>query len=256
MEKSVWLIEAETNIHVGNENVSNWGLIDKAIQRDVLTRIPCINGSSLKGALNEFATVVLPKYDAEAQIDRLAVFGVEKPTGKNSGDAPKTQKGGCAFFDASLLLLPVQDDRELYRLKACREQLENFVALVASVGGGDPLTCEGLVKLLEDRYPLFQSVPGAAAGSGCAKILPYNLFKDLCEDDALPVIARNKLENGESKNLWYEQVLPRKCVFATLIVSDNKEDMKSLVRAFDGKIVQIGANATIGYGYCKWMKIF
>ena len=56
--KSVWLIQSETNIHVGNENTSSVGLIDKAIQKDVLTGIPCINASSLKGAMNEYATIV------------------------------------------------------------------------------------------------------------------------------------------------------------------------------------------------------
>lgn len=55
--KSVWLITAKTNLHVGNENTSNYGLVDKLIQRDALTGLPCINSSSLKGALNEFFTV-------------------------------------------------------------------------------------------------------------------------------------------------------------------------------------------------------
>lgn len=57
MEKqNVWFITAKTNLHVGNENTSSYGLIDKAIQRDALTNLPCINSSSLKGALNEYAT--------------------------------------------------------------------------------------------------------------------------------------------------------------------------------------------------------
>lgn len=46
MKKSVWIIQAETNIHVGNENTTGTGLIDKAVQRNVLTEIPCINASS------------------------------------------------------------------------------------------------------------------------------------------------------------------------------------------------------------------
>ena len=56
MNTNVWLIQAKTNLHVGNKNTSNYGLIDKAIQRDPLTQIPCINSSSLKGALNEYCT--------------------------------------------------------------------------------------------------------------------------------------------------------------------------------------------------------
>mgnify|MGYP003554302559 CR=1 FL=1 len=51
---SVWLIIPQTNLHVGNESIVNFSVIDKAIQRDVTTGIPCINSSSLKGAIKEY----------------------------------------------------------------------------------------------------------------------------------------------------------------------------------------------------------
>ena len=76
-------------------------------------------------------------------------------------------------------------------------------------------------------------------------------FNSLCGDDNLPIIARNCLENGESTNLWYEQVLPSQSVLATIIQTYNAEDLDIL----NGAIVQIGANATIGYGYCKFIKL-
>lgn len=53
---TVWLIIPQTNLHVGNESVVSFGVIDKAIQRDVTTTLPCINSSSLKGAVKEFLT--------------------------------------------------------------------------------------------------------------------------------------------------------------------------------------------------------
>ena len=73
-------------------------------------------------------------------------------------------------------------------------------------------------------------------------------FADCCSDYNLPIIARNKLENGESANLWYEQVLPPETMFYTII----QEEGDDLKEALNGQIVQIGANATIGYGYCKF----
>ena len=76
-------------------------------------------------------------------------------------------------------------------------------------------------------------------------------FNSLCSDDNLPIIARNCLENGESVNLWYEQVLPSQSVLATIIQTVNEKDLDML----NDKIVQIGANATIGYGYCKFIKL-
>lgn len=56
------------------------------------------------------------------------------------------------------------------------------------------------------------------------------------------------LENGELRNLWYEQVIPAETVFYAII----REEGDELKNALNGQIVQIGANATIGYGYCEF----
>ena len=88
-----------------------------------------------------------------------------------------------------------------------------------------------------------------------------------------------------SRNLWYEQVLPHKSVFGTFLVyppsvevtikdssksgdtmaepANKKAETKTVSidmaetinTTFDDKIVQIGANATIGYGYCSFIKV-
>ena len=76
-------------------------------------------------------------------------------------------------------------------------------------------------------------------------------FIELCSDDNLPIIARNVLENGESKNLWYEQVIPAETVFYTLIDGGDDTSLTQRISA-ENAIVQIGASATIGYGYCKF----
>ena len=56
MNIRVFKITAKTNLHVGNESGGDYTIIDKAIQRDPLTGLPCINSSSLKGAINEYCT--------------------------------------------------------------------------------------------------------------------------------------------------------------------------------------------------------
>ena len=43
-------IELITNLQVGNGE-ANFGVIDNLIQRDAATGFPCINASSLKGAM-------------------------------------------------------------------------------------------------------------------------------------------------------------------------------------------------------------
>lgn len=249
--KSIWIIQTETNLHVGNENTSSVGLIDKTIQRDVLTQIPCINASSLKGAMNEYATYELKMSPAE----RIAVFGVDKQ--KNMED---TMKGRCIFFDAQLLLLPVQDDNNLYRLVTSDEQIKKFLSLTESMGINYNYN-EFLDALcnIDKHFAKTQN-----------HILKHKEFKELCEDDELPIIARNCLDG--KGNLWYEQALPSKAIFGTILVSEEKANiitktankqegdsteikLPETISKFNNKIIQIGANATIGYGFCRFLKL-
>lgn len=224
---TVWLITAKTNLHVGNENTTNYGVIDNAIQRSALTGLPCINSSSLKGAINEYITTKCKELSNE---DRIVIFGSDK-----KGEKSNTQKGEAVFFDASLLKLPVQDDNTFFKLKSSNGVEKQFFDFIGTFGVED-----------DKEHSLRNKVM-----AGCELCESDEKFKELCDDENLPIIARNKLENGESKNLWYEQVLPAESVLYTVILTDNDK----LVKALNGKIVQIGANATIGYGYCKFEKI-
>lgn len=220
MKTHVVLITAKTNIHVGNENGGEFTIIDKAIQRDVLTGLPCINSSSLKGAINEYCSNML-KMKAE---QRSKLFGSDKLDKKS-----EAKKGEAIFFDAKLLFLPQQDEKVLYR----------------------HVTTKDILQMMEDRVKLFIPSFKLEVNELNGKevdVIDYDKMKSLCSNDNLPIIARNTLENGESKNLWYEQVLPAETVFYTII----QEEGNDLKDALNGKIVQIGANATIGYGYCEF----
>jgi len=79
-------------------------------------------------------------------------------------------------------------------------------------------------------------------------------FKELCSDDYLPLIARNNLENGRSKNLWHEQVVPRESRFYFMVLKPGNQNSttgndKAADLEFDDTPVQIGGNASIGYGF-------
>lgn len=220
METRVFKITAKTNLHVGNESGGDFTIIDKAIQRDPLTGLPCINSSSLKGAINEYCTNCI-NMPAET---RKKLFGSDKIEKK--GDS---QKGEAIFFDAKLLFLPQQDESTLFHY----------------------VTSDSVIAMLNDRVKLFNpsfNFAKPANYNGKAVKTESDKLVSLCSDDNLPIIARNVLDNGESKNLWYEQVLPAETVLYTII----QEKGDDLAKALDGKIVQIGANATIGYGYCKF----
>lgn len=231
--KSIWIIQSETNIHVGNENTTSAGLIDKEIQRNVLTGIPCINASSLKGAMNEYATT---KAKLSAQ-NRVEMFGVDK---SDEQQIKETQKGNCLFFDAYLLLLPVQDDKNLYRLVTCKEVIDHYLDLLKLMG--IQFEFSDLIKFFKGLDSHFKD--------DC--LVSFEEFSEYCSNDELPIIARNCLiGNG---NLWYEQALPQKSVFGTMLVCP--ENLNGVLNnTFNQKVVQIGANATIGYGYCRFMNI-
>jgi len=228
-KNNVWFITAKTNLHVGNENTSSYGLIDLAVQRDATTKLPCINSSSLKGALNEYAAMLKSK-----DLDLVKIFGCDKSD--KSKDA-KTQKGKYTFFDANILFLPVQSDTHLFELVTCDAVLARFFSQVRLI------TEE---EITEDNL----------MGKFSYRKISNQEFIDLCSDDNLPIIARNVLDNGESKNLWYEQVVPAETVFYTLI-DDTLDTELTLAKKIseDKAIVQIGANATIGYGYCKFTNL-
>lgn len=228
MNTHVWQITANTNLHVGNENTSNYGIIDNAIQRDALTGLPCINSSSLKGAVNEFCCAMMANDDA-----RIRIFGSDKK------DKGKSQKGKSVFFDAQILFLPVQDDADLYRYVTSESVLDLF---------------EEKVKIFEPTFCLEHNVEYLRSTFGLCKslnMISNDDLSELCDDENLPIIARNVLDNGISKNLWYEQVLPSRTILYAVTIDEDE----TLAKTINGKIIQIGANATIGYGYCKFTKV-
>ena len=231
MNTHVWLITAKTNLHVGNENTSNYGIIDNAIQRDALTQLPCINSSSLKGAINEFCTL-----DKRLDGKRINIFGSDK---KDKSQKGRSQKGKSIFLDAQILFLPVQSDTELYSYVTSKEVLDLFLEKI-KIFHSD-FHFEKKEEELKSKFHLNKSV----------KIIDNVLLSEYCKDENLPIIARNVLENGISKNLWYEQVLPPQTVLYAMTVDEDD----TLADVINGQIIQIGANATVGYGYCKFVKL-
>lgn len=86
-----------------------------------------------------------------------------------------------------------------------------------------------------------------------------SIFSAICERK-IPVIARNQIDNdtGTSKNLFYEEVLPR-CTKLYFYLGEEKinaatngyyDKIKKYIVA-DKEIIQIGANYSIGYGFSK-----
>ncbi len=267
MKRDLYTITTLSNLHVGSGDI-NFDVIDNQVQRDAITQLPTIHSSSLKGAFREAA--------GESQYSKY-IFGPENT------DNDSHQTGAFHFFEASLLGRPVRSNVKPYFMATSVGAIATFLSFLEDfaidfdgeikealaqlskekVGEGKPLIFEqNSSVILED----FETNTSSLDVSKLEDFLGENLSlfsdKDFKALD-LPVIARNYLEDGVSKNLWYEEVVPKKSKFYFVIAkptnldaADKKENLDAFEARFDNTTnIQFGANKSIGYGYCKLQKV-
>ena len=223
MKAKIFVIECLTNLHVGNGDV-NFNIIDNEVERDVVTGFPTINSSGVKGALRAF-------FEENKLLSNInGIFG--------SDENGSTTSGALKFLSANLLALPIR-----------------------SISGGDkpysihaPKTaCEDFKKMLKNLQLEDVSIEDIKGGD---EVITLDADNSCFEKYGLPVIARNSV--GEQTNLWYEEVVPHKSIFYFAVVASTNES-ENLLEIFTdsvrGKIIQFGANASVGYGLCKVIKV-
>jgi CRISPR-associated protein Cmr4 len=264
MTNKAYLITAKSNLHVGAGS-SNYGVIDNLVQRDVTDQFPNIFSTSLKGAMREWFEVEKNK-EEEAQ----SIFGNKK------GDS---SKGSVIFSDAHLLALPVRSNQKPYLMEKFltiivedfKIDIDDSILTVLKYLSSQEVKKETLLLIAEDpkanctiedytniqRFPESESIVDSVIlgviktlfGSASLVLFSDEDMKAQCSDYSLPVVARNCLENGQSTNLWYEQIVPRQSCFYFVI--EGKTDVCLFTDLAEKPIVQIGANATVGYGRCE-----
>lgn len=250
---SFYSIRCLTNLHVGSGE-TNLGVVDNLVQKDTNTKLPTIHSSSLKGALREFFNHYQPAI--------LPVFGnTEKP-------------GLWQFLQADLLSRPLRSDMVPYFNASSPEAIKQFVTRLKDMNHQPPEELIGLSEMeVQSGQPIVLSPNYANATieemDWTAKLADNNqrgFYTDFIKEwfgpnlvivnsedfreIPLPVIARNHLENGESKNLWYEEIVPYDSRFVTVII-ETEEYQEGFLEGLGG-FVQVGANASIGYGLCKF----
>lgn len=222
MKAKIFVIECLTNLHVGNGDV-NFNIIDNEVERDVVTGFPTINSSGVKGALRAF-------FEENDLSNTNEIFGSEV---KGS-----TTSGSLKFLSANLLALPIR-----------------------SISGGDkpysihaPKTaCEDFKQMLKNFQLEDVSIEDIKGGD---EVITLDADNSCFEKYGLPVIARNSV--GEQTNLWYEEVVPHKSIFYFAVVASTSESENLLEIFTDSvreEIIQFGANASVGYGLCKVIKV-
>lgn len=224
----VFRVRALTNLHPGGGD-SFYGAVDKLVQRDPATNLPTIHGHSLKGALREYFESELGMSETSAFIKH--VFG--SPV---NGKADEANPGAYRFFNADLLALPVPDTDP------------NAAATYHLVS--DDVVWDAFYKKLELLGSKFADVAALKTAFQTGLPVQHTIGKEFKEAaEELPVVARNQLDNGESQNLWYEELVPRESIFGFVVQAD-ADHHSAFLAGTNHKVVQIGANATVGYGYC------
>ena len=268
-QPNLYILTNLTNMHVGSGK-NSYGIIDNLIQRDVLSSLPTIQSSSLKGALREFFSYSF----GDRKDDRIKyIFGSDAKE-----DREKPQAGNYVFMSANLLSLPVRSNVQAFFRATCpliiNQFLEELKALgvtipeeevlrqfMALIDGKDALHFENFsTEVILEELDIIASKSEFAQLSRLFDLFGEKLvllsdekFMELVQDENLPIIARNYLENGVSQNLWYEQILPRQCHFSFLVLSPLPDDnsLGDFSTTLTSNTFQIGANASIGYGLCK-----
>ncbi len=279
---NMYKLQNITNMHVGSGGV-NYDIIDNQVQKDEITNLPIIHASSLKGALrehfkkrgNNFIEFIFGSSPSDEKNEEK-----ENESKKEKKDEKKqTIPGALVFFEAFMLTRPVRSNvkpyfnvtspfiikklinylEEFSILEDLKKELKSFYEEIKDVKA---VIFENIDDVyLEDYRAEYKQI------SKIPSIFPENLavlnnkaFQEL----SLPVVARNRLENGESKNLWYEEIVPKYSNFIFFIGRDNdeyiskedKDKIDKFFRSFENeKLYQIGANKTIGFGICKIEKV-
>jgi CRISPR-associated protein Cmr4 len=277
IKKSLYRIRALTNLHVGSGD-NNYGLVDKLVQRDAINDFPVIHASSLKGALKDYAKELLGGLSSKSQenksqekflnLEQIIAFGDEQHDGKDK------------FFSAHLLTMPVRGITQPWYNATCPFLLNELISLLKGLGFSvKPLGLllkSSLVDLKYSDFMYFSNEEGQVMIENCKKgkrleipkennilktwvgemdrlvILSDKVFMDF--SDNLPIVARNRLD--DDKNLWYEEFVPRESVFVFAHYTPQFEDgtysnvMSRISNNTFETPIQIGANASVDYGYC------
>lgn len=253
MSTTFYTIKCITNLHVGSGEV-NYNIVDNEVEKDAVTGLPVIHASGIKGALRDKA--VKDKLD-----DKVIkkVFGAP-------GDQGICNTGEYKFFDAILLARPMRvygSNSTSSVLVVSVDSVNRYISMLGALGYNQSGVQPVATPDFGDNHFLTNSTEDITVEGEKTGKIPVSLLTELkklggifegvfaivddFKDYALPVVARNCLENGISKNLWYEEVVPHDSVLYFAVISPDEDDTKYAIP----ELVQFGGNASIGCGYTQ-----
>jgi CRISPR-associated protein Cmr4 len=216
--------------------------------------------------------------EAALKSENSNVSEKEKEYEKGKGRKKPQIPGKYRFLQAELLSLPVRSDKRMfyrvtspYLLDNFQKKLKQFKLKILGINEtitnnvnqnsipekraytidlGNAVLEEDDIRTVHNDIIIAQDI-SVLVGTNYV-LANDNVLMELTDDYHLPVLARNHLEDGTSTNLWYEQVLPQETTFFFMVLypkgDSNFTEFKNHITQIP---IQIGANASIGYGFCR-----
>lgn len=266
MEIVLLRMDCLTNMHVGTGDVG-YSIIDNQVEKDPVLGVPEIHSSGIKGGFREYC-----EKNGMNKLDEI--FGSET----EHNNKKETKPGIYKFMNANMIARPmrVSDGEVSYIRTTSVDIINSHVELLHNFG----ITKVNNIVVPKKKFKILEANKGMVLVSDKEKfkeiegiktigiqksgeLKEWNEFlKEIIEEDYaimdsqmfleqdLPVVARNSLdEKGISQNLWYEEIVPHKSIFYTFVLT--LEVINEFLQGIDGKIMQFGGNASIGYGFTK-----
>ncbi|MBO4932249.1 MAG: type III-B CRISPR module RAMP protein Cmr4 [Clostridia bacterium] len=249
MNTQLYYITCLTNLHVGSGDI-NFNIVDREVEKDPTDGTPVVHSSGIKGALRD-AYKKTSGYDSK---EENRIFG-------GPGDNTKDDSTGeYHFLNARLLSRPLRAWGKVSSVPVTTvEILNDFVSTLTAFGITPPVPAISVNFpadkdfLASEENIQVEGMPTGVLDRSIVNALkplfdgPFAVAKSLGDYD-LPVIARNNLQTKKG-NLWYEEYVPHGSRFWEILLTPDGETVSEDVIP---ELVQLGGNASIGYGYCKF----
>ena len=254
---------------------SSVGAVDQPVTRERHTGYPVIPGSTIKGVLADLWTVKSEKGEYVREKEGIRLLGNDPADKKTAAQA-----GTLLIGEGKLLAFPVRSAKGCWAWLTCPLIIDRFVrdtgAQIGKLEDGKIYADEKLQidgKVVFEEYPLTVAT-GAHADvieafktvsidpvwtdnlAGHLAIISNDLFayfaKNACE-----IANHNRIndETGvvEDGALFSQENVPSETMFYGIFSSRDAEDFDKLGTKLEaeGGMLQIGADATTGLGWCS-----
>ena len=281
INQKIMTLFAKTPVHVGADN--SVGAVDSPVMRERHTRFPIIPGSSLKGVISDLWNDLIEsgKTDKDGKIIKIRrpnsdvqhLFGSDDFAGQLIiGEAKvlafpvRSAKGSFAWLTCPLALQRYKRDAAVdFEVQSITESSECLASKEVVLDNNKVvleeycLTSKGLCKetakilstLSEDD--IYKTIVDRLV------IVSDEMFSYFVEHSC-SVVTRIKIENdtGTVKGgaLFSQEQVPAETMFYSVVGAFEKkqnsasEALIKLAAKIDNSTIQVGANETIGLGFC------